>query len=308
MQGEAIGSMGFILGAPGYSVPMADPGKAWADNEPGEFFVDSTCIDCDTCRQLAPRSFRAVGDHSCVAAQPASDDERRAAWRALLACPTASIGSRGESLAREAMADFPLELAPGVYYAGFTSRSSYGASSYVVTRPDGNWLVDSPKYHPQIFTRLAAMGGLAGIFLTHRDDVADAARYAAHFKCPRVIHRRDADAVPDAERVIEGDEPVRLAPGVTAIPTPGHTAGHCALHVDDRYLFTGDHLAWDREHGRLTAHPDVCWDSWSRQTASVERLLALPFTWILPGHGERVELPPDAMRAALSELIARMKA
>ena len=33
---------------------MASLAKLLPENVPGEFFVDSTCIDCDTCRQLAP--------------------------------------------------------------------------------------------------------------------------------------------------------------------------------------------------------------------------------------------------------------
>lgn len=291
----------------GYKRVMADPSKACAENVPGEFFVDSTCIDCDTCRQLAPATFRDAGEHSFVGHQPADAAERRHAFRALLACPTASIGTTGENLARDVMADFPLPVTETIFYAGFTSRASYGGSSYVVTDPAGNWLVDSPRYHPQIFTRIAALGGLAYIFLTHRDDVADAARYAAHFGAKRVIHRRDLDAMPDAEVVLEGSAAIELAPGFTAIPTPGHTAGHAVLLYQNRALFTGDHLAWDRERERLTAHPNACWYSWKEQTASMEKLLAYRFSRILPGHGQAVERAAEAMRELLDELVERMR-
>ncbi len=30
---------------------MADPKKRVLENVPGDFFVDSTCIDCDACRK-----------------------------------------------------------------------------------------------------------------------------------------------------------------------------------------------------------------------------------------------------------------
>ena len=40
---------------------MANPKKRLPENVPGDFFVDSTCIDCDTCRQIAPQVF-AEGD------------------------------------------------------------------------------------------------------------------------------------------------------------------------------------------------------------------------------------------------------
>ena len=37
---------------------MADLKKKLSTNVAGDFFVDSTCINCDTCRQLAPATFR----------------------------------------------------------------------------------------------------------------------------------------------------------------------------------------------------------------------------------------------------------
>src|SRR5882757_6890636 len=36
---------------------MANPKKRVPENIPGDFFVDSTCIDCDACRQIAPSVF-----------------------------------------------------------------------------------------------------------------------------------------------------------------------------------------------------------------------------------------------------------
>jgi len=47
---------------------MADSKKRLDSNVPGNFFVDATCINCDTCRQLAPRSFEEVGEFSAVTA------------------------------------------------------------------------------------------------------------------------------------------------------------------------------------------------------------------------------------------------
>jgi hypothetical protein len=38
---------------------MANIKKRLPENVEGEFFVDSTCIDCDACRQLAPGTFAA---------------------------------------------------------------------------------------------------------------------------------------------------------------------------------------------------------------------------------------------------------
>lgn len=71
---------------------MANPALRLPQNVAGEFFVDSTCIDCDTCRQLAPACFRDHGGASSVHRQPAGEGETRRALMALVACPTGSIG------------------------------------------------------------------------------------------------------------------------------------------------------------------------------------------------------------------------
>src|SRR5262249_27455382 len=46
------------------------------ENVPGPFFVDSTCINCDTCRQLAPATFGDNGQFSFVASQPRTEQEQ----------------------------------------------------------------------------------------------------------------------------------------------------------------------------------------------------------------------------------------
>ena len=54
---------------------MASLQQRLPENVPGDFFVDSTCIDCDTCSQLAPEIFRDHGDQCSVHRQPETDDE-----------------------------------------------------------------------------------------------------------------------------------------------------------------------------------------------------------------------------------------
>src|SRR5690242_9007657 len=153
---------------------MADRAHAVPENVEGAFFVDSSCIDCDTCRQLAPATFADQGEHSFVRVQPRDPAEERAAYRALVSCPTASIGAADKTLAAGAAAEFPLQLAPGVSYCGFASPKSFGGSSYFVEHPAGNWLIDSPRYVEHLARRFEDAGGIRYIFLTHRDDVADA--------------------------------------------------------------------------------------------------------------------------------------
>ena len=124
------------------------------------------------------------------------------------------------------------------------------------------------------------------------------------FGATRIIHRLELAAQPDAERVVEGFDPVELAPGFLAIPTPGHTRGHCALLHQDEYLFTGDHIWWSRVRRRLTASRDVCWYSWDHQVRSVSRLTPYSFEWVLPGHGERAWFPREEMRRQMARLVS----
>lgn len=287
---------------------MANPSKKVPHSAAGEFFVDRTCIDCETCGQLAPGIFAADGEFFCVRRQPDNAGEVRMATRALLACPVGAIGTLNPNQAKIVMRDFPLPIEVPVYYCGFNSRQSFGANSYFIRHRDGNWLVDSPKFLPYLVRSFAEMGGIRYIFLTHQDDVADAARYAREFGATRIIHRADSRAQRDAEMVIDGIAAVSLDAQFKIIPTPGHTRGHCVLLFGDRFLFSGDHLWWEPETGTLGASRSVCWYSWPEQTASMGRLLDEKFEWVLPGHGDRGRLRPDAMRANLTSLIAQMRA
>jgi glyoxylase-like metal-dependent hydrolase (beta-lactamase superfamily II)/ferredoxin len=284
---------------------MANRSKQVRENVPGAFFVDSTCIDCDTCRQVAPAVFAEGPDHAFVRHQPAAE-QRRDALHALVCCPTGSIGSDGEPRPSSVLDDFPLLLEDPVYYSGFNSPKSFGGNSYFVRHPRGNWLIDSPKFLPRLVRRMEELGGVAHIFLTHADDVADADRHADHFGARRTIHRAELHSQPDAESVLDGDEPILLDADFLAIPTPGHTEGHCVLLFQGRFLFTGDHLAWDRHGRQLKAFHDYCWYSWERQVESMRRLAAFDFEWVLPGHGQRVHLPRDDMRRHMRDLVSRM--
>jgi len=281
---------------------MADRAQRLPENVEGDFFVDDTCIDCDTCRQLAPATFGETGDSSFVQLQPRSELERQAAYRALVACPTGSIGASDKSGTARAVSDFPFPLEPRLYYCGFNSRKSFGGNSYFLQHPGGNWLIDSPRFVEHLARRLQDLGGIRNIFLTHRDDVADAEKYAERFGADRIIHRLELSAQPAAERIIDGFDPVELSPGFLVIPTPGHTRGHCALLAENRFLFSGDHIWWSRNRGRLNASRDVCWHSWREQLDSVRRLENYSFEWVLPGHGERIYFP----RAEMVRQIARL--
>jgi glyoxylase-like metal-dependent hydrolase (beta-lactamase superfamily II)/ferredoxin len=262
-------------------------------------YVDETCIECDTCRELAPDVFGSLeSGQSFVKLQPGDDRMWRRALHAVVSCPTASIGA--ERSAKEAARDLPVHLDGPVYRCGYSSEASYGAQSYLAERESGNVLIDSPRFAAPLVKRLEDLGGVRSMFLTHRDDVADHARFHERFGCERIIHRDDA--VVDAELLLDGDRD--LGKGLRAIHLPGHTRGSCALLVDDKYLFTGDHLwAWE---GRLEMGRNVSWYSWSEQKKSLRKLLDYRFEWVLPGHGRSLRLPAAAMHEAVEELDRRL--
>ena len=288
---------------------MASQAKRLSTNVEGNFFVDSTCINCDACRQLAPKSFREVGDYSAVVNQPEGNRQVHQAYQALLACPVGSIGTEhgDKRMLQEAMDSFPMHLEGGVYYCGFNSEKSFGANSFFIEHPAGNWLVDSPRYLKQLVEHFERKGGLRYVFLSHEDDVADCDRYAGHFGATRIIHQADAAAAPGAERIVDGEQMVELAPRFQSIPVPGHTPGSMALLYDERFLFTGDHLWWEPESRALESPQNLVWRK-RALIASIEKLLAHRFEWVLAGHGDRVKLPVPEMRAKLTGLLERRRA
>lgn len=77
---------------------MAEREDKLTDNVSGRFYVDSQCIDCDVCRDMAPANFKQNRDngYSFVYKQPASNDERKLCEEAMNACPVEAIGDDGE--------------------------------------------------------------------------------------------------------------------------------------------------------------------------------------------------------------------
>jgi glyoxylase-like metal-dependent hydrolase (beta-lactamase superfamily II)/ferredoxin len=289
---------------------MANIQRRLPQNVPGDFFVDASCIDCDTCSQLAPAVFRDHGDQCSVYHQPETDAEERLALTALMACPTGSIGGTKKHDVHVGIDSFPMHVADNVYFCGFTSESSFGAWSYLIVRPDidgGNVLVDSPRFATHLVRRIAEMGGVKQMLLTHRDDIADHQLFKKKFGCERVMHIEDGARSLEVERIITGTDDVWIDDHLVAIPTPGHTRGHVVFLYQNKFLFTGDHLAWSPARKSLTAFKSVAWYSWSKQTESMSKLTKYDFEWVLPGHGDMHHDSVENMRYHLQSCIAWMK-
>ena len=69
------------------------------------------------------------------------------------------------------------------------------------------------------------------MILTHRDDVADHAKWAKALGCERWIHKDDLDAAPEVEKQITGMDEISIRETFKLIPTPGHSKGsiYCCL-------------------------------------------------------------------------------
>jgi glyoxylase-like metal-dependent hydrolase (beta-lactamase superfamily II) len=249
--------------------------------------------------------FAEVDGQSVVVRQPHTESEQQDATRAMLACPTGSIGIVGSKPISENL--FPALIDGDVYYCGFNSPKSFGANAFFVRRDSGNLLIDSPRFVNKLVARLQSLGGIQHVLLTHRDDVADTERWAHHFGARVWIHEHDRSAAPFATDVLRGSEPTSMDSGLLAIPVPGHTRGSVVYLLDQRFLFSGDSLYWSRDLGTLSAFRRECWYSWAEQTSSLERLANYRFEWVLAGHGDRRRAEPEEMRTRLKELVDRMR-
>jgi glyoxylase-like metal-dependent hydrolase (beta-lactamase superfamily II)/ferredoxin len=284
---------------------MANPARRRPAEMDGEFYIDDSCIDCGACRWIAPASFGERSDVSLVVRQPATEAERRQAIKALIACPTASIGTTGKLDLSAESAIFPDQIAANVYHCGYHARSSYGAASWLIVRPEGNVLIDSPRFAGKLVERIEALGGVATMFLTHRDDVADHQKFRDRFGCERILHAADLGAnIRAVERTIDGAEPVRLDADILLIPVPGHTRGSTCLLYRDEFLFSGDHVSWLEKAGAIRASRHVCWYDWGELVRSMDRLAGHRFEWILPGHGAPGHRTAAEMARALRDWVA----
>ena len=277
---------------------MADAKRRVASNVEGDFFVDTSCINCGVSRDYAAKTFGDDGTHAFVKEQPSSEQDILAAQLALLACPVAAIGTLKKQNLSLARRSFPFALADNVFVNRYNDQSSFGAHSYFIRGDNENWMVDAPRFTKHLASNMESMGGLDYIFLTHRDDVSDAHKYAAHFGAERVIHEFESAAQPDAEIILEGEADHDVG-GARILFTPGHTKGHMVLLWRGDYLFVGDHFA----------SATYCWHSWDAQIKSTKKLGALAeVDWVFPGHGKWISVARGGFPKFIQQRVAKMMA
>lgn len=274
------------------------------ENASGDWYVDDRCIACDVARQHAPELIASTsGGQSVITRQPASPEEEMTLWRAALACPTRSIGTASRRPAPPGV--FPQQVAPGVFLCGANDLRSFGAHAWFVPHARDAFLVDAPHWNRVIVRAIEDAGGIDHILLTHRDDIADAQRYAEHFDARVWIHYADRDAAPFATDLITTDDEETIFPGMVAFAVPGHTRGSVLYLHSQQHLFSGDTLAWSRETRDLRAIQTI-WYSRQEFQRSLSRFAdsGHRFEHVFPGHGDWTKAPVSDMGDRLTRLTA----
>ncbi|MDY6897854.1 MAG: MBL fold metallo-hydrolase, partial [Cyanobacteriota bacterium] len=138
--------------------------------------------------------------------------------------------------------------------------------------------------------------------------VADHQKFAEHFGCERILHQDEINSdTRNVEIQLSGEEPFKLSAELLIITVPGHTKGHTVLLYKNKFLFTGDHLAWSIRLKQLIAFRNFCWYSWDELQKSMPKLTNYSFEWVLPGHGRRYHADVNTMQQELMKCLDWMK-
>ena len=178
------------------------------------------------------------------------------------------------------------EMLPGIH-AFPPNPDSFGGISYLVASDRMNFMVDVPEFVEKNLGFIEDKGIPAFVFLTHRDDVADAVMFREKFGSKLIIHETEKYAVRKPDITFKD---TYLVGDATIIHTPGHSPGSSSLYFPaSRVMFTGDHVTADR--GKPVAE-DFSWTyDYRLQLQSARKLLQYDFDYILAGHGGRWLIP-----------------
>ncbi|KAI0567447.1 Metallo-beta-lactamase [Gracilaria domingensis] len=295
-----------------------------SENIDGNIYVDSSCIDCDICRWVAPDTFTRSNSQSAVYSQPQSRQEKFRALQAMASCPTGSIRTeKPEPLTKEVLKSFPTpgtdkngDEVQGVYFNGYASEFTFGASSWLVMTSDAAVIFDCPRFSEKLAKNIERVVGDRTLYLalSHRDDVHGHVQWANRLRCLRIIHSAECNRSQMTHqceiKLRDSDFPYAIADGITLLHTPGHSRGSiCLYHKHTKSLFSGDHVAFSNKVGRLVAFKPYNSFSWDAQIQSVASLAEVDFKYIWPGHGRKIEfVDENERRSQLQALVERMKA
>lgn len=188
--------------------------------------------------------------------------------------------------------------------------------AYLLLRDDGNVLFYNTSRIDEI-ERMAALGGVARQYLSHRDEAGDSLNMVAErFGADLGGHVRELEEFSRFRRpaILFERRETHLG-DIEVIPTPGHSPGSTCFYVSPphgkRYLFTGDTL-WFSGNGVLEA-AFLGNSDFDAYVKSLETLRTLAPDFVISsatgGHGGYSDIAPGEWPGlvdhALERLIAR---
>lgn len=174
------------------------------------------------------------------------------------------------------------EVLPTVFQCRLREPET-GTFSYLIQRPQGNLLVDTPPVTDAVLAALTAMGGVAALFLTDASHTAKAYTIVEKFGCAVIAHEKEGDAtgLPEVQTFFED---IQWTPEIRLLALPGRTNGSAGVYYEpQRALFTGDLVTYDGETFVLGLTPQDA--NRMEKRASILRLVQIPFQTILRAHG-----------------------
>lgn len=212
---------------------------------------------------------------------------------------------------------FPIPLdpesLPNVYHLGYHQRES-SSMPYLIVRPEGNIMIDLPRFNGRLAAQIDALGGVAYMIITHMSAADQHDYWQAYFPtCKRVVHRFDRRRdLFDAEVVLNGRGPWTLSKDINIVHLPGQTLGSIGVIYTppeagaEPVLFSGKALGWSRDLGMLDGFSQFTEVSMKKQADAIRSLAGERFTWILPAHGSRYRFAnPDNKADILFEAADR---
>ena len=196
------------------------------------------------------------------------------------------------------------------------------SNAYLVSVEDGLLLVDTgiPGNAKRILAFIERLGRrpdeLRTIVLTHWhiDHAGSVAELKRLTGAQVAIHELDAPVLAGRERPAKGRRAMAVITrlfrlrrvtadlllrdgdrigGLEVVHVPGHTAGSIVLRRDDGVVFSGDALLGDRHGGIRPPDPGLSLGP-AQARASAEKIRALGFRLLLPGHGRPAAARPQS--------------
>lgn len=124
------------------------------------------------------------------------------------------------------------------------NRDILGGTSYLVTQPKGNILIDSPSWHPQTIEFCHQQGGVKYVFITNRDGISKhIGKIKQEFNSQLISQEQEVYLLPNLNALFFEDE-YDLTPYCKLIWTSGYSPGSSCLYYQGHggVLFTGRHL------------------------------------------------------------------